>query len=170
MHRVLDEVAFGRYENALKIVSPATATDPVLANARGVCLMRMGMYDDSVALYRWLVLNPGQSLVRRDRPAYFKTNFATALLVAGNVDGCLHVLHQIHEDSPRIRQLREAISQWEAALTYWQKLDWWINRCVPSNRPVTIHFEPGEFGPVEQIVDDSPTIKESLASRRLPSK
>ena len=153
LKQIIREAKAGSYESALQLSARAIADDPLVANARGVCLMRMKQYDDAVALFRWLVLNPGQTWVRSDRPTYFLTNFATALLLVGNVDGCLHVLRQIRNETPRARQIREAIARHEATLTFWEKLEWWINRTVTPSKTVSFDFAPGEFGPLEQYAD-----------------
>jgi hypothetical protein len=152
MRRVIESVAAGRLDAALDITNAITEPDPVVANAKGVCLMRLGKPAAAVVVYRCLVLNPGQTFLRADRPTYFKANYATALLLAGNVDGCLHILHQIRDESPEVRQLRATIHQWETTLSFWQKLDWWINHTVPPDHPISMSFVPGEFGPYEQQV------------------
>jgi hypothetical protein len=92
------------------------------------------------------VLAPGCTWMRPG-PIIYKTNYATALLLAQHPAGCSEILEEIGcDEDPAVRALRSALRRWESQLSWWQKLNWRIGRVEPRNRPVTIDFSPGEFG------------------------
>src|SRR5262249_50297263 len=65
----------------------------------------------------------GGLILREDVPAVFKTNYATALLGADNLPGCLRVLEEIRdEEDAAVGRLRAAIGRWQNGRTFWQKL------------------------------------------------
>ena len=118
-----------------------------IVNARGVCLMRSGKYNEAVALFRNLVLQPGCIWMRKDRPAHYKCNFAAALLLGGHPGGCLEILQELRgQEPPEAALLRSAIKKWESTLPFWAWVNWKTGRIEPDNCPVPIDFEPGDFG------------------------
>ena len=137
----------GRYEQALKLARGKGGQSLDVQNAEGVCLMRLGRPEAAVQVFRGLVINPGCTWMRRDRPVHYKVNFATALLLHGLTGGCLDMLSDLHgETTPMVDRLRGAIRKWEKSLPMFAWLDWKINRVASSSRPVTLNFPPGEFG------------------------
>jgi hypothetical protein len=165
--RIMEEAASGRCDLALGVANVHGVQDPLVANAKGVCLLRLGRTSEAVSLYRSLLFAPGCSSMRHDRPAYIKLNYATALLVAGRPDACLDVLQEMDDDqSTTAERLREAIRRWEVTLSFGQKLDWWINHVAPSGRTVPIDFTPGDFGPA--AASASPTPSPILPPQQLP--
>lgn len=149
MKQIREEASAGHYGQALEIARGDAAQNPLVANAMGVCLLRMGRISEAVAVYRALLLTPGATTMRPDRPLYFKLNYATALLLWGQPEACLEVLQDIEAESDTAERLREAIKRWETGLSFGQKLDWWINRVAPPGRRIMVDFAPGDFGPVE---------------------
>ena len=134
----------GRAEHALNLINAKGAGSPAMENARAVCLLRMQEPGHAVQTLRGINLMRESVCTRRDVPVQFKTNFATALLLSGNVSGCLSVLSEIEDDShPRVGQLRAAIHRWEASLSFWQRLLWRLG--AEPSCPVTIDFLPGEL-------------------------
>jgi hypothetical protein len=126
------------YLNRSRVVS-AWAT-----NARGVCLLRLGEAQRAVDLFRGLVLGAGSLCLRDDVPTLFKTNFATALLLADNLAGCLSTLALINDEAdPAVGRLRAAIRRWQQGLTFWQKVRWHLGS--PLGRPVELDFPPGDL-------------------------
>jgi hypothetical protein len=109
-----------------------------------VCLLRLGNAQRAIELFRGLVLGPGGLVLRRDVPTAFKTNFATALLMDGNVAGCTSVLASLREeDHPAVRKLRAAVRRWQEAMSLWERVCWHFGS--PPNRPVELGFEPGDL-------------------------
>jgi hypothetical protein len=136
----------GNIERALHLLD-AGGREAHFRNARGVCLMRLGKFDDAIRVLRELALAPGCTWMRPELPVAYKTNFATALLLGGHAAGCLEILAEINDEQhPSVKRLRAAIRRWQASLSWWQWLNWKISRIEPSGRPATIDFPPGEFG------------------------
>ncbi len=144
------------YDKAIDLLKSADR-DPQLLNAQGVCLMRLGRFEEAMRLYYGLVLNPGCTWMRPDLPLVYKTNYATALVLGGHPSGCLEILAVLNaEQNPTVQRLRGAIKAWESQLTFWRKLNWRFGRIEPANRPVTVDFEPGEFEPLPARNDSPP--------------
>src|SRR5262245_33902605 len=78
----------GQPAAALTRLGNARIRSPWLANAAGVCLLRLGNPKAAVETFRGLVLSGGL-ILRGDVPTEFKVNFATALLADGNLSGGL---------------------------------------------------------------------------------
>lgn len=144
--RVLELASRRDYARALGLINAAGSNAPEYANARGVCLMRLGNYREAVRVLRKLVMGPSATWLRPELPTFCKVNFATALLLAGYPAGCLEVLAEVHEDDdPMVRQLRAAVKRWEADLTAVQRLNWWIGRIEPTSLRIKLDFDPGRF-------------------------
>jgi hypothetical protein len=121
------------------------ATCPELSNAYGVCLMRAGETAKAIELYRNFCIGEGGVCLRPDVPIVFKTNFATALLLAGNVAGCLSVLQEIsREHDAGVVKLRVAIARWKRSLT-WLERCWFAMSGEAPKRPVVLDFPPGDL-------------------------
>lgn len=134
----------GRLQEAFDLANRGGAADALLKNARGVCLMRMRQPEKAIRIYRELTLTGGGIVLRPNVPLIFKTNYATALLMSGNVGGGCEILHELrNEDHPRIAQLQAAVANWKAGLMLFQRLMWRLGN--PPEIPVTIDFVPGDF-------------------------
>lgn len=116
-----------------------------LSNAYGVCLMRAGDAHRAVEVFRNLLLNDGGICLKADVPTAVKTNYAMALLLAGNVYGCLFTLQEIGEDQdPAVIRLRAAVDRWLGSLRWWQRL-WFKAAGEAPAKPVPLDFAPGEL-------------------------
>ena len=99
----------GQPKQALDLLARSKDHSPWSTNATGVCLLRLGQADRAVELFRNLVLSGGLFL-RPDVPTAWKVNFATALLMADNLAGCVRLLAEIQEeDHPGVQRLRAAL-------------------------------------------------------------
>jgi hypothetical protein len=163
---IMQEATSGHCERALHVAYEHGTQDPLVANAVGVCLLRLGRTSEAVGHYHSLLFSSGCTAMRHDRPAYLILNYATALLLSGQPDACLGVLQETEDRSATAKQLREAIKRWEATLTFGEKLDWWINHVAPRGGGVPIDFVPGDFGPAEPT-DSAP--QNSPLPSQLPS-
>jgi hypothetical protein len=144
---LLDKVARllreGSPERALIVLTRAWCNSPWMTNALGVCQLRLGNAAVAVEVFRGLVLAGGLFL-RADVPAVFKTNYATALLAADNLAGCLRVLDEMRdEDNPAVRRLRESVRRWEKSLTFRQKVRWYFGG--QPEHPLVLDFPPGDL-------------------------
>jgi hypothetical protein len=145
LERAMRHVASGHYERALNLLD-AAGRDAPIRNARGVCLLRMGRYEDATRVLRELVLSPGCTWMRSDIPTLYKTNFATALFLGGHPAGCLEILAEIHEEKhPSVQRLRSAIKSWEKRLSWLQWLNWKISRVEPARCRASVELPAGEF-------------------------
>lgn len=157
LQAILTAAEHKQYEKALSLTTRRGGQDLEIVNARGVCLMRLGKYNEAVVLFRNLVLQPGCVWTRKDRPPHYKCNFATALLLSGRPAGCLEILHELGDDAPPVAAaLRSTIKQWESSLSLPAWLAWKFYGSVPSTQPVSIDFEPGDFGNVDSLAANRP--------------
>ncbi len=144
MDRVGGLLGEGQPRKALDLLARSRAGSPWAVNATGVCLLRLGDVRGAIELFRGLVLAPGGLVLRRDVPTAFKTNFATALLLDGNVAGCISVLAEVREEGhPAVRRLRAALRGWQAGMSFWEKVRWHLGS--PPDRAVELGFDPGEL-------------------------
>ncbi len=133
----------GQPKQALDILARSKVHAPWSTNATGVCLMRLGQTDRAVELFRNLVLS-GSLFLRPDVPTAWKVNFATALLMADNLAGCVRLLADIQEeDHPGVQRLRGALQSWHDRLSVWEKIRWFLGG-QPARR-VELDFLPGEL-------------------------
>jgi hypothetical protein len=134
----------GKPKEAFDLINAKGSGAPAMKNARGVCLMRMQQPALAVRTFRSVVLDHNGLSLRADVPTVYKTNFATALLLEGNVSGCQSVLDEIRdEDDPGVQKLRAVIRKWVAELSFLQKLAW-----KAGSQPVraaSIDFLPGDL-------------------------
>ncbi|MCA9243374.1 MAG: hypothetical protein KDA32_05425 [Phycisphaerales bacterium] len=115
-------------------------------NALGVALMRAGDAVKAVDVFRGICVNESGVVVNQDLPLYCLTNFATALLLVGRVDGCVALLKSLQADSePGVRRLRDVIERWRNSLGWIKRMafDWYG---ADTDSPIPLDFEPGELG------------------------
>jgi hypothetical protein len=133
-----------RPAKALELIARAKTTSPWAKNAVGVCQLRLGNAKAALDVLRGLVLGAGGIEVRGDVPAVFKTNFAAALLLSGNLSGCVSVLEEVGRDAhPAVGRLQAAIKRWKRSLTFWQKANWYLGG--QPEIPVALDFPPGDL-------------------------
>lgn len=133
-----------QYEKAISITLRKGSGEREVLNVRGVCYLRTGNIAEAVKLYRSLALEPGCTWLRKNCPPHFVINFAAALLLSGHPHGCLGVLRELGKDiSPQAVQLRRAVADWEATLSWWDWLNWKLLRVEPAMEVLPLTFEPG---------------------------
>jgi hypothetical protein len=139
--RVDEFLRKGRPREALALL-PATDT-PSVRNARGVCLLRLGRPGEAIEVLRDLVFGPGGLAVRPDADPVFQANYATALLLDGNVEGFWGILGGIRDRShPAVAKLDEAVRRWKAGMTFWQRVGSALGLGGPQ---FAISFPPGHL-------------------------
>lgn len=130
-------------QSAFDLLSEAKEAPSWLANARGVCLLRMGEVERALDLFRGLALAPSGFGLRHEAPTVFKTNYATAQLLSGNLTGCIVTLGQAQDDAhPSVQRLRAAIRRWRQGLSFWDKVRPLFGGSLP---PVELDFPPGDL-------------------------
>ena len=134
----------GQPERGLETAGRAGLKSPWVTNTLGVCQLRLGNSRVAVDVFRGLVLGTGGLVLRQDVPAVFKTNYATALLLSGNVSGGLRALDEVQdEQSPAVGKLREAVRRWVRGLPFWQRVNWWLGG--EPDCPLALDFPPGDL-------------------------
>jgi hypothetical protein len=133
----------GEPKKALDLLARSKIQSPWVTNAMAVCQLRLGNAKSAVDMLRGLVLGAGGIHMREDVPAVFKTNFAVALLKAGNTAGCLSALADVRVEHAAVGRIASAIEKFKKSLTLWEKLNWYMG--VPPDRPVALDFPPGDL-------------------------
>lgn len=132
----------GRPGEAVEAIGLSYLPSPRIANALAVCHLRLGNTVRALRLLRFIATD-GTTL-RPAVPTVFKTNLATALLVAGDVTECLRTLDEIgDEDCPSVRRLRSAVATWAVPRTAWERGLQWLG--IGPSRPPVIDAPLGEL-------------------------
>lgn len=125
MNKVRSLLEAGKAEEAFDLLNARGFNDPDSRNARAVCLLRMGQPDLAVRALREICLTAGGMMLKPEVPTHYATNLAAALFTAGNVAGCVAILNELaREYDPSVMQMRNVVRQWEAQLSFWQRLKW----------------------------------------------
>lgn len=131
----------GKPADALNLLSGSTSS--WAQNARAVCQMRLGRPAEAIAILRPLVFDPAGLSLKRDVPAVFLTNYATALLLEGNADGFYSVLHAIRDrDHPAVVRISAALRRWKRSMSVWQRIGSFFGTGGPA---FAIDFAPGDL-------------------------
>lgn len=145
LQHVADLLDSGDARGALALIDRVEDGSLKMRNARGVALLRLGAIDKAIDLYRRLVLMNDSICLRDDVPTHFKTNYALALLLAGNLDGCRDILDEVRfETHPYVRRLRNVIICWKKNVGLWRRL-WMTFTSDRVSHPVEIDFAPGDL-------------------------
>lgn len=128
-------------KNALQLLAREDAD--WARNARAVCFLRSGEPSAALDVLRGLVVERHLAL-KREAPIRFKTNFAVALLLSGNIAGGISALDEIDDESdPTVQKLRAAIQRWKNSMTFWQRLNWRMGGDAAV--PFTLDVPPGDL-------------------------
>lgn len=133
----------GLPDQALNLIKATDAIDPVMMNAAGVCHLRAGRPTKAIEVFHRLCVGDGIGLRPGVSPLHV-ANFATALLLVGNLHGCRHHLRHVEQSHPVAVQLQSAIAEWERSLRGWQRLLLPLGMCDPK-RPIDLDSPPGAF-------------------------
>ena len=133
----------GRTQDALKYVEHLGQKTPVIENARGVCLMRLGKIEEAISVLREVAFQ-GYICIPSDTPVSYQINFATAMLLANHKEGAFSILNKLDETVyPETALLKGSIRRWFKSLNFIGKCCYHIG--LYPNKPVTIDFPPGSF-------------------------
>jgi hypothetical protein len=134
----------GQPGKALDLIARAKVRSPWATNAAAVCQLRLGNAKVALDVFRGLVLGAGGLILRADVPIVFKINYATALLAADNLAGCLSVLTEVRDEGhPAAQKLRAAFARWKKGLSLWQRIQWYMGG-QPNGR-LELDFLPGDL-------------------------
>ena len=144
-------LAVGKPKDAVELLRRFGSGSPELRNAYGVSLMRAGEVAKAIDVFRSLVISGSGVCLKTEAPTPLKTNFATALLLAKNVSGCLSVLREINDERDAgVMQLRVAIARWKRSLTWWQQLWLKVSGEAPE-KPVVLESQAGALFETREV-------------------
>src|SRR4030042_766058 len=129
-----------RPHDALKFIEQLNQKTPVMENARGVCLIRLGKIEEAISVLRDVTFQ-GYICMPSDTPVPYKINFAAAMLLANRKEGAFFILNKLDEkEYPQIAKLKDVIRRWVKSLNFIEKCCYYIG--MYPNKPVTIDFPP----------------------------
>ncbi len=144
MRKVRELLDTGRPEEALLLLLRHGNGSPDAINARGVCLMRLGRPKESISLLRPLVFLKDSFCADPDARPQFITNFATALLLDGNMSGAREALKLLGPtQTPASQRLTGAIAHWRRGLGLLARLGLCLG--LAPDRPMELDFPPGDL-------------------------
>lgn len=143
MEQIQELLSRGGPNEALKFIEHLGQRTPILQNARGVCLMRLGRIDEAIAALRDVAFQ-GHICMPSDTPVQYKINFATAMLLHNSKEGAFPILEGLDaKQYPQTTKLKDAIRRWARSLNFFDKCRYLIGWY--PNKPVAIDFPPGEI-------------------------
>ncbi|WP_145080882.1 hypothetical protein [Aureliella helgolandensis] len=136
----------GEYKLALERLSKSTS-DHESMNCRGVCLLRMREFSKAIGPLRLIALNASTFRVHDEVAKHIKLNFALALFFGGEAAGGLETLSQIDgtESDPSAMMMRQQARQWSSSMSWFRRLDWYLNRIAPKQGPIAPDEPVGRF-------------------------
>ena len=134
----------GRTAEAVQRIQAAGDGPPEVRNAHAVCLLRLGKPEAAVTLLRRLVLPNDTMSIDEDIPDKYKLNFATALLMEGNLAGYQNALAALQDPQhPTAERLRAAVAGWRKRLSFSQRIG--LAMGFVPDVPIELGFPPGEI-------------------------
>lgn len=144
LRKVEHLLELGRIEDALHAATSQSSGNPAQSNARAVCLLRLGKPEEAVRILRSVVIDQTGVLMRQDIPLTYKSNFAVALAMAGNLPGANSVLSELgNETDEQLLALRQCITATLSKRTFMQKLKSFLGS--GEETPVQMDFVPGRL-------------------------
>ncbi|MEI7837442.1 MAG: hypothetical protein WCK05_13670 [Planctomycetota bacterium] len=124
--RTLDEarqlIKEGKPQDALDMLARHPEGGPEILNMRGVCLLRTGKASKALDLFRPLVF-PGGFCLDTSAPLIYLTNYATALLLVGNVLIACETIAQVPDQRHEaVLRLRGALARWKNGLNFFRRI------------------------------------------------
>jgi len=139
--RIHDLLGEGRAEEALVLVNQHEEPSDLWQNAKGACLLRLGLYERALQVLRGIVFPGGSIFVPEDVPALYRANFATAMLLTDHMDGAIAIAeHLVSDGHPYVSQVLQAVQRWKKSLTFLQRaalaLGWYPEKPVQMDFPL----------------------------------
>ncbi len=102
---------------ALNFITHLGNRSPEMQNARGVCLLRLGRFDEAIEVFQDLTFE-GLPVMPDHTPALFQVNFALAMLRANrNKNSALMISDRLNgNEHPEAARLKAAVRQWKKSL------------------------------------------------------
>lgn len=130
----------GSPEKALHLIDKETH-QPELANARGVCLLRLNKIDPALEVFKEIVFQ-NFICIPLTTPSLYKANYLTALILKGNTQTAMDLEKTLNGSShPYVVELKQAIQNWRRALPWYQRMLCKVN--LYPNKAMKLPFVPG---------------------------
>jgi len=102
---------------ALDFITHSGNDSPEMENARGVCLLRLGRFDEAIAVLQEVTFQ-GLPGIPPHTPVLFQVNFAFAMLRANrDKGGALLISDRLQgSEHPEAAKLKAAVRQWKESL------------------------------------------------------
>lgn len=132
----------GRVQEALEMLDSSGQSSRAIQNARAVCMLRLGSFEQAMKTLRDLVLPRGEFSIPDNVPVALRVNYAASLLLVGNVVTGLEQLGQIRDRShPGVVDLRAAVRKWKQSLSMLQRLGLLVG--MTPNKKFSMDCPPG---------------------------
>jgi len=168
--KALNHLNKGEVEAALQLCAN-NGGEPALTNLQGVCLLRLGKYEQAASLFRGLVVQPGAGWLNANTPTHHKVNFALAQFLSGRFQAGAELLTETNDEThPAIIRVRQCLRRWEKSLTIWQWINWKLGGSHPEGARLPLDFQLGvlEEGVIREI-EAAPTSTASSVSKLVNS-
>lgn len=134
----------GNSERALLLVRSVGKSSDASVNARCVCLMRLGRFEEARDLMRGVAIQQGTTWMKPETPVIYRVNFCLALFLSGHSGGSKSLLlEMLEQDHPSVQRVHRAIENWRQNLTFWQRVQWAMG--LEPEAKIVLDFTPGEF-------------------------
>jgi hypothetical protein len=126
--------------NLLKHLGQNTASSK---NIQGVCLLRLGKIHEAISILSEITFQ-GNICIPPDMPVVFRTNFATAMLMANNKEAAISVVEHIDDKQhPAVARVKNAIKTWERSLNLFQRVLCKLG--IYPEKAIPVDFVPGDL-------------------------
>ncbi len=123
LEQVKQLLADNRPEEAHGLLGRVRDTSAPVVNARAVCLLRLGRPQEAARILGPLAYSNGGMMPNLEALLSVRVNYATALLLSGNISGCQGALRDLfREEHPSIDRLRGALAKWRKSQGLWRRL------------------------------------------------
>lgn len=113
-------------------------------NAKAVCLLRLGRFEEAGRVLADLILQQGSLVLKPGLPVAYLLNFATSLFLTRDVDEALRFITEagyVGYRDPRLIEFGLAIRAWKRALPWRAKLKWiWSGRAPSPTSPNPVGY------------------------------
>lgn len=142
MDHVRGLLAEGRAQEALELINHQCERSDMWQNARGVCLLRLGLYEQALKALLAVVFPGGAMYMPEGMSTLYLANLITALLLTHHSNEAMVLMeHMGSNGHPYVAQVRQAVERWKKSLTLFQRAGLAIGKC--PEKPVQMDFLPG---------------------------
>jgi hypothetical protein len=132
----------GKPQEALNLLKHLGQNSALTKNIQGVCLLRLGKIHEAISILSEITFQ-GKVCIPPETPVVFRTNFATAMLMANNKEAAISVVEHLDDrQHPAVTRIRDAIRAWEKSLNIFQRL---LSKAgIYPKKAIPLDFVPGD--------------------------